>query len=93
MPAGLREQALQRARRISPQFTASSTQSPPVSTAHLTPPSAVKQPVTQASDPLSGLFGQFGLDNDQWILLALLIVLYYDHADPKILLAVLYLML
>ncbi len=42
---------------------------------------------------ISSIFGWLGLDRDQVLLLLLLWFLYKDHASPRILLAVLYVML
>ncbi len=39
------------------------------------------------------LLNTFGIDRDRLILLIVLIFLYYDKANPKILLAILYIML
>ncbi len=98
MPQGLREQALQRSRQIAPVFSAAAVPMPTEPITEETPLPTLPQtvphrPSVKPQDPLSSLLTQLGLDSDQLILLALLIVLYYDHASPKILLAVLYLML
>ncbi len=42
---------------------------------------------------ISAIFQQLGLDHDRVLLLLLLWFLYKDHASPRILLAVLYVML
>ncbi len=95
MAVGLREQALQRARSMTSARIPMQTQPviPTVqNTSAITSPSPAQKPHT-AQSPLTALIQTLGLDSDQLILLVLLIVLYYDHASPKLLLAVLYLML
>ena len=80
----LRAQALERMRQITPTVLIEAVSEP-------TPPKIEQK--KNSAENLPTLFAQFDLDRDRLILLAVLAFLYFDHASPKILLAILYIML
>lgn len=60
------------------------------------PEKSQEKPLEQkkpAGSPLSGIAGMLGLQNDQLLLLALLLLLANEGADPSLLLALLYILL
>ena len=97
MDSSLRTRAMERMEQLYGAASASSAPSAaPDASESLIPNSASSFPATgkiDAQAPLPAFMKGLGLDRDRLILLLTLIVLYYDHASPKILLAVLYLML
>ena len=84
MNTDLRAQALERMRQLS--------SAGPVVSAPIPHSPTIKQNKNSV-EKTSTLFTQFDLDRDRLILLAILAFLYFDHASPKILLAILYIML
>ncbi len=84
MNTDLRAQALERMRQLS--------SAAPVISAPM-PHSPTIEQNKNSVERTSTLFTQFDLDRDRLILLAILAFLYFDHASPKILLAILYIML
>ena len=84
MNTDLRAQALERMRQLS--------SADPVVSAPM-PHSPTIEQNKNSVEGTSTLFTQFDLDRDRLILLAILAFLYFDHASPKILLAILYIML
>ena len=81
MNTDLRAQALERMKRF---------ELPAVSAAP-TPPQS--EQTKKSTEELPALFSYLDLDRDRLILLLVLVFLYVDHASPKILLAILYIML
>lgn len=100
MDHSLRARAMERMEQLYGTASTPSASSAP-SAAPDAPEIAASAPPPPSSDssensiqtPLLAFMKGLGLDRDRLILLLTLIVLYYDHASPKILLAVLYLML
>lgn len=94
MDSSLRSRAMERMEQL---YGVSSTSSNAPDTPEITvpapTPSSSDSRESSAQEPFLAFVKGLGLDRDRLILLLTLIVLYYDHASPKILLAVLYLML
>ena len=100
MDHSLRARAMERMEQLyGTAFTPSASSAPsaapdaPEIAASAPPPPSSDSSENSIQTPLLAFMKGLGLDRDRLILLLTLIVLYYDHASPKILLAVLYLML
>ena len=100
MDNALRARAMERMEQLygtssapsSPIAPSAAPDAPEIAVSAPTPPSSGSGE-NSVQTPLTAFIRGLGLDRDRLILLLTLIVLYYDHASPKSLLAVLYLML
>lgn len=91
MTGSLHKQAMERMQQLYPVHPSSASED--TKPKQNPPPLRTQNEHISTQKPLLSLMKQLGLDRDQIILLITLAVLYYDHASPKILLAILYIML
>lgn len=88
MNPDLRAMALERMKQLEmPQ------KSVPIAKQPSDSPQKISETKNKSAEQLPALFQYLDLDRDRLILLSVLAFLYFDHASPKILLAILYIML